>query len=376
MNFKQIFILGFLLISSNLFAQNMIKGKVVDEKSLPIINAEIYVDNSTIKSKTNEKGEFELNLPNGQYNLIVRASLFENYILNVNTNQTNFYKVILEPEVVALQETVVQAISKEDWLYYYQTFLKLFLGSNEAAKKCKIENPKDLRFKYDKNTQQLSATSRNPLIITNNYLGYKIEYDLVDFNINFKSNYVLTLGTALFTELKSSASKEKKWQENRRKSYLGSVTHFMKAVYDNKIEEEGYDVKRLIRKDNPEYIKFKEETLLGGRIEGKVPPKIITYLVNQKVPSDSLKIVDNNDQYLNFKGLYSVEYKNEKEDLDYAKQNGAKYISNQLSIFAIKSDLLKIEENGTYYHPANLVVEGYWSWEKIANMVPMDYKIE
>ncbi|MGV0967071.1 carboxypeptidase-like regulatory domain-containing protein [Empedobacter falsenii] len=376
MNFKQFFILGFLLISSNLFAQNMIKGKVIDEKSLPIINAEIYVDNSTIKSKTNEKGEFELNLPNGQYNLIVRASLFENYILNVNTNQTNFYKVVLEPEVVALQETVVQAISKEDWLYYYQTFLKLFLGSNEAAKKCKIENPKDLRFKYDKNTRQLSATSRNPLIITNNYLGYKIEYDLVDFNINFKSNYVLTLGTALFTELKSSASKEKKWQENRRKSYLGSVTHFMKAVYDNKIEEEGYDVKRLIRKDNPEYIKFKEETLLGGRIEGKVPPKIITYLVNQKVPSDSLKIVDNNDQYLNFKGLYSVEYKNEKEDLDYAKQNGTKYISNQLSIFAIKSNLLKIEENGTYYHPANLVVEGYWSWEKIANMVPMDYKIE
>ncbi|MDM1551746.1 carboxypeptidase-like regulatory domain-containing protein [Empedobacter falsenii] len=376
MNFKQIIILGFLLISSNLFAQNMIKGKVIDEKSLPIINAEIYVDNSTIKSKTNEKGEFELNLPNGQYNLIVRASLFENYILNVNTNQTNFYKVVLEPEVVALQETVVQAISKEDWLYYYQTFLKLFLGSNEAAKKCKIENPKDLRFKYDKSTKQLSATSRNPLIITNDYLGYKIEYDLVDFNINFKSNYVLTLGTALFTELKSSASKEKKWQENRRKSYLGSVTHFMKAVYDNKIEEEGYDVKRLIRKDNPEYIKFKEETLLGGRIEGKVPPKIITYLVNQKVPSDSLKIVDNNDQYLNFKGLYSVEYKNEKEDLDYAKQNGAKYISNQLSIFAIKSDLLKIEENGTYYHPANLVVEGYWSWEKIANMVPMDYKIE
>ena len=376
MNFKQIIILGFLLISSNLFAQNMIKGKVVDEKSLPIINAEIYVDNSTIKSKTNEKGEFELNLPNGQYNLIVRASLFENYILNVNTNQTNFYKVVLETEEVALQEAIVQAISQEDWLYYYRTFLKLFLGSNEAAKKCKIENPKDLRFKYDKNTQQLSATSRNPLIITNNYLGYKIEYDLIDFNVDFQSNYVLTLGTALFTELKSSASKEKKWQENRRKSYLGSVTHFMKAVYDNKIEEEGYDVKRLIRKDNPEYIKFKEETLLGGRIEGKVPPKIITYLVNQKVPSDSLKIVDNNDQYLNFKGLYSVEYKNEKEDLDYAKQNGAKYISNQLSIFAIKSDLLKIEENGTYYHPANLVVEGYWSWEKIANMVPMDYKIE
>ena len=47
-----------------------------------------------------------------------------------------------------------------------------------------------------------------------------------------------------------------------------------------------------------------------------------------------------------------------------------------LSIFSIKSELLKIEENGTYYHPADLLVEGYWSWEKIANMVPIDYKIE
>ncbi|WP_291120947.1 carboxypeptidase-like regulatory domain-containing protein [Empedobacter sp. UBA7248] len=376
MNFKQFFILGFLLISSNLFAQNMIKGKVIDEKSLPIINAEIYVDNSTIKSKTNEKGEFELNLPNGQYNLIVRASLFENYILNVNTNQTNFYKVILEPEVVALQETVVQAISKEDWLYYYQTFLRLFLGSNEAAKKCKIENSKDLRFKYDKNTRQLSATSRNPLIITNNYLGYKIEYDLVDFNINFKSNYVLTLGTALFTELKSSASIEKKWQENRRKSYLGSVTHFMKAVYENRINEEGYDIKRLVRKDDEEYYRLKERKLLGDRVDINVPIKTITYIVNQKVPYDSLKMVESDRQYLNFKGLYSVEYKNEKEDLDYAKQNGLNYVTTQRSIFTLKDDVLKIEENGTYYHPTNLVVEGYWSWEKIANMVPMDYKIE
>lgn len=376
MNFKQIIILGFLLISSNLFAQNMIKGRVIDEKSLPIINAEIYVDNSTIKSKTNEKGEFELNLPNGQYNLIIRASLFENYILNVNTNQTNFYKVILEPEVVALQETVVQAISKEDWLYYYQTFLRLFLGSNEAAKKCKIENSKDLRFKYDKNTRQLSATSRNPLIITNNYLGYKIEYDLVDFNINFKSNYVLTLGTALFTELKSSASIEKKWQENRRKSYLGSVTHFMKAVYENRINEEGYDIKRLVRKDDEEYYRLKERKLLGDRVDINVPIKTITYIVNQKVPYDSLKMVESDRQYLNFKGLYSVEYKNEKEDLDYAKQNGLNYVTTQRSIFTLKDDVLKIEENGTYYHPTNLVVEGYWSWEKIANMVPMDYKIE
>ena len=116
--------------------------------------------------------------------------------------------------------------------------------------------------------------------------------------------------------------------------------------------------------------------LIGGKISGNVPPKIITYLINQKVPYDSLKIIDGKNQFLHFKGLFSVEYKKEKEDILYSKQNGSNYTSNQLSIFALKSDLLKIEENGSYYHPGDLVVEGYWSWEKIANMVPIDYKIE
>ena len=138
MNFKQIYFLLLFLFSICVFSQNKVKGNVVDENSKPIGYASIYVDGSTIQTKTNEKGEFELNLPNGQYNLIAKADLFENYILGINTNQNQYYKIVLETEVISLQETTVQAISKEDWAFFYQTFLKLFLGSNEAAKKAKI----------------------------------------------------------------------------------------------------------------------------------------------------------------------------------------------------------------------------------------------
>ena len=242
MNFKQLLFFVTFLFSVNLFSQNIIKGNVVNENSKPIANTSIYVDGSTIQTKTNENGEFELNLPNGQYNIIARAEMYENYILSINTNQKQHYKIVLDPEIIALQEATVQAMSKDDWEYYYQTFVGLFLGSNEAAKKTKIENPKDLRFNYNKQTRELKATSRNPLIITNNYLGYKIEYDLVDFNLNYQTNYVLTLGTALFTKLNANSSKTKKWEENRKTSYLGSVTHFMKSIYDEKLEENGYDV--------------------------------------------------------------------------------------------------------------------------------------
>ncbi len=377
MNFKTISSLFIFLFSTFLIAQNLVKGHVVDENSKSIFNVTIYVDGSTIQTKTNNQGNFELNLPNGQYNLIARADMFENYILVINTNQKQNYTIVLEPEIIALQEAKVKSISKKDWEYYYQTFLKLFLGTNEAAKKTKIENPKDLRFSYDNKAKILTAYSRNPLQITNNYLGYKIEYDLVDFNVDFKSNYALTLGTALFTDLNVDSVESKKWKENRNKSYLGSINHFIKAVYDEKIEQEGYDVKRIIRQENPAYQKYKDEILLGAKMTlGSAPPKIIKYLVNQKVPIDSLRIIKEQDKYINFKGLYSVVYTKEKEEKEYIKQMGLTYGSSQASIFFLKDDVLKIEENGTYYHPSNLVVEGYWSWEKIGNMVPMDYKIE
>ncbi len=87
MNFKQTYFLLVFLLSVSVFSQNKIKGSIVDENSKPIIHASIYVDGSTIQTKTNEKGEFELNLPNGQYNLIAKADLFENFILGIKTNQ-------------------------------------------------------------------------------------------------------------------------------------------------------------------------------------------------------------------------------------------------------------------------------------------------
>lgn len=373
---KTIYIL-MLLLYNQLFSQNIIKGVVKDENSKPITQAIVYVDGSTIKSNTNDQGEFTLDLPNGQYNLIVRADLFENFILGINSLDNKYYTIKLEPEVINLQETTVQAISKTDWLYYYNTFLKLFLGSDKAAQQTKIINAKDLRFRYDKHSKVLTATSKNPLMISNDYLGYDIEYDLIDFNVNYQTNYALTLGTALFTEKKSKSSLNKKWIKNRKKAYLGSINHFIKSIYDNQLEENGYEVKRLIRKENPEYEKFKNEIAFGRKIDGKVPPKIISYLINQKVPYDSLKIINGKNQFLNFKGLYAVEYKNEKQDTEYLKQNHLLFAGNQFSIISLNDGkLLKIEENGSYYHPINLIVEGYFSWEKIANLLPINYKLE
>jgi len=281
----------------------------------------------------------------------------------------------LYQEIINLNEALIETISKEDRKFYLQEFKRLFIGSNLAAKKTKILNENDLRFSYNKSERILKVRSINPIIIQNNYLGYTVNYDLLKYELNYNTNYVLTLGTALFKENKGSKKSYKNWLENRKTSYLGSVTHFIKSVYSNRLIEEGFDVKRLIRKENPEYLKYKEDLLFDKTLKGPVPPKIISYLINQPVVYDSIKKVENNQQYLSFKGLYSIEYKKAEQDEVYNKLHHIKFNSNQLSIISLNDDLA-IEANGLYYHPSNLIVEGYFSWRKIANLLPNDYEIK
>ncbi|PIQ20888.1 MAG: hypothetical protein COW65_12385, partial [Cytophagales bacterium CG18_big_fil_WC_8_21_14_2_50_42_9] len=62
----------FLLISLASLSQNLVKGRVIDEKTNePLEFVSVYVNTTTIGTVTNAKGEFRLNLPAGKYEIIV-----------------------------------------------------------------------------------------------------------------------------------------------------------------------------------------------------------------------------------------------------------------------------------------------------------------
>lgn len=248
-----------------------------------------------------------------------KKEFFQTKYLSIKPSLHLVLNIQLEEEEIQLKEAVVQSISKEDRAFYLKEFKRLFLGRPKAAKFCKIKNEEDLRFFYDQKDKILKVTSRSPLQIENQFLGYQIEYDLLEFEVNYKINYVLVLGSSFFKEMKASATKLNKWEKNRAASYDGSIEHFIKSLYQNKIIENGFDIKRLIRIENPAYLKFKEEiaNTFNPKIEvGKIPPKIISYLINQPVPNDSLVLVDGTRKFLYFEGLYRIEYTQEKEDLE------------------------------------------------------------
>lgn len=372
---KYLLLLFSCLFSINLLAQLQITGVVKNEDGNPIQAAKVYIDGSTYSTFTNVNGEFLLNLPIRNYQLIVTKEFYDNSFITINSSTKYPLQITLEVENINLQETVVSPISKEDRKYYLSLFKQYFLGREIAAKHCKILNEDDIRFNYDKNERILKASARKPLILKNNYLGYEVEYDLIDFDLNFKTNYVLVIGTSNFKEIKGNQSTINKWNKNRKEAYLGSVEHFVKSVYENKIQENGFELKRLIRQENPAYIKYKEEldNSLVKTFNGPVPPKIITYLINQPVLIDSIRMQKNDQKFLDFDGFYSVEFKKAKEDLEFVqKYRKISLVGNQLSIFSLNQPL-QIFPDGSYQNPEDIIVEEYWSFKKIADLLPLDY---
>ena len=141
-------------------------------------------------------------------------------------------------------------------MLFRSEFKSLFLGRKLSADQTKIVNEDDLKLSYDKENKILKVSAKNPLLIENNFLGYTVEYDLIAFEYDYKSTYVLVLGTSNFSSKKGNKSSVKKWELNRRNSYNGSIEHFIKSLFNNSLQQEGFQLRRLIRKENPEYVKI------------------------------------------------------------------------------------------------------------------------
>lgn len=360
-------------------AQIQIEGQVSDEFGFFIPDVLVYVDGSSISTYTNSQGNFSLSIPSGNYNLVFRKENYQNYFLTINSSQSNL-QIKIKENAVALDEAVIISMSEDDWKHYFEIFKQNFLGRNHAAKECEIQNPKSVRFRYDEENRKITATAKEPIVISNPYLGYKIEYDLIEFFIDYNANHSYMAGTVLFTEMKGNNSKQKRWKKNRQESYNGSIMHFMRSLYKNQLKENGFVINRLIREENPSYKKYQENLKrlqeTGGVFDGGTPPpKITQTLIKADVPYEKLIIKSNDSVFMSFDGLYDIEFVNEKEDVDFARMNGQNLIGNQVSVIQLINDkMVEIVANGNFHPPADFLTEGYFTWEKNANLLPLDYE--
>ncbi|NHN24513.1 hypothetical protein FIA58_002390 [Flavobacterium jejuense] len=93
-------------------------------------------------------------------------------------------------------------------------------------------------FKYDEENYIFDAFSDRPLHIENKYLGYNIEYNLLNFQCNLvklSADYKnvsssIFGGTSVFTDVDSSDEK----LERRKISYYGSTLHLFRTMVEGK----------------------------------------------------------------------------------------------------------------------------------------------
>jgi hypothetical protein len=396
---KLLYLFCFLLFTLTAYNQKKLKGIVLDEeKNKPISNASVFLNTTSFGTVTNNEGNFELTVPSGKYDLIVSSIGYETYNQTINAdNISGLIIVKLKTKSQVMETVVVEPYEKDGWQKWGKLFLESFIGTSPNSFNCTIKNKDVIHFRNSKKNNELSAFADEPLIIENKALGYTLKYQLETFTYNFKSNYLLYVGYPFFQPMKGNAGKQKRWEKRRSEAYFGSMMHFMRSVYRNKINEEGFEVRALQKISNTEKQRVKQayssnmhtvKTANGTNLITHINKDTADYydrILRQEdyidvvtkniLTGDSIAYaVDSTTAGLEFKNYLLIIYKNKIAPIEYRQQlpkNGAAMMSQ---IVLITGKPVDVEANGSYYDPTNLLSTGYWAWsEKIANMLPFDY---
>ncbi|MES2278889.1 MAG: carboxypeptidase-like regulatory domain-containing protein [Bacteroidota bacterium] len=374
-------IILFLIFPVTLFAQGIITGKVTTKQGNAVPDASVFLSNASVGTKSLENGAFTLNnVKYGQYDLVVSCIGFETYhqTVLVNAGAITLPDIELAPKTTVLKEVSIQYDSNRD--KHVKMFLDEFLGRSENAAQCKLLNPELLDLTFEKSTGKLTGSSSDFLLIENKALGYNIKYLLASFERDPVRGFISYTGSSTFEPMIGKSSDEKRWQKARIKAYRGSDMHFLRACIAQQVSEEGFTTYQLVRKPNADrppdsLIKAKLKQFRGttnGRIlvltdslrywsEKSRMPLYIDLL--NSTPLNSAEYIKLTEK----KGIYAFGY---KDHLRISYKN-----TDNSSIVKFEKEYAYFDSNGVILTPHNLLVEGYWGFNRIAELLPVDYEL-
>lgn len=323
-------------ISLQLLAQNngIIKGVVKDQKTgRPLANVNCYIDNSTIGTTTDAKGNYKLeNLPSGVFNVIFTDLGYVAGSKQIVLGKNGFAQIDidLKPQIYDLGKVQVTGKTPARWKRNLAVFKREFLGNTSFSTQCIIRNPEVLDFGTDPKNGALTAHSDSLLIVDNNALGYRLIIHLNDFNWSV-SNGFYTIHP-FFKPMKSkSGAQLLQWERNRKEAYKQSLRHFLYALIKHNTVNEGYHydpgkIKRLSQDENMYQLAVRniyDTSLIGFKIFTSVD--------------------------INYKGLSST-------------------------IVKANNDYFFVDSNGNLLNPKSLELSGDWSLYRVGSMLPFNYK--
>ena len=273
----------------------LINGVVFDQKTKSTLpGATVYQDGTTNVTMTDFDGSFTLNTKGSESPLVIRYIGFDTKKVEKPLQyQGKSITVYLEEEAYSLEEVVIGKKGPFTRREMLRAFREQFLGTSKVASKCKILNENAVMLSYDVAKKTLTATSRQPLKIMNNYLDYEVNFDLVELVVTFTSveslagNFVNNSyfsGYSFYTDL----AKNNKVNKRRTETFYGSTAHFMQALAYGKMEEEKWELYVSKFRVNPEtYFKISDTANLKKITLIKKPERLVKLNLNENVIKDA-----------------------------------------------------------------------------------------
>jgi hypothetical protein len=403
---KILFILLFnLLTGQYAFSQNSfsITGTIRDQKeSLP--GAGVYLSGYKVSAVADNEGKFKIsNLKPGNYDLLVQMVGYLPYSKSVIISDKSVQvELILKESTTTLNEVVIRADPNR--AKYIKQFKEFFIGTSPNAAQCKILNPQVLNIDYDVTRSLLTIKTSEFLIVENKALGYRLKYMLDNFEYNSRTRIIYFSGHPFFEELKASGTKLKKYVDKRETAYYGSSQHFFRSLYAGNASEQGFIMNKMIKIPNPN--RYPDSIIYKNLIRLKTPAKstviskgtmlrdsamisfwlkqqdmskYVDYLDRKEISTDNVIATFNqNLKMLDCNGALAISYTKEKESLAYSKTGFWVFRpldipDYEISVANLTQNVVRFYENGSVYDSRAMLYEGFWAYEKVADMVPMDY---
>lgn len=390
MRFPRLIIMCFFLPMVTLAQTGVISGIITNSESKkPVPRASIFLGNSSVGSATTEDGKYTLSgIRPGQYTLVVTVLGFETYNKTVLVGREPIrLDIQLAQKPLMLREVVIS--SAADWKKNYEWFKKDFIGVDDNAKSCFVQNPHILNLVYNRTKQTLEANGDEFLVVDNKALGYRVKFLLQEFKSDKISNIIFREGQQLFEDLPGSAGQKKKWHQKREEAYYGSAMHFYRSLSASKLTEEGFTMYMLRRTLNPvrppdDVIRRKVDIFRNQRNADSANYWISLNNLSKwykenlnRVPLIEYEVFSRTQQ----PGIYAVHFLNylyvtynkkrdEVYDRDlYRPLNMPNY---ETTILTLMNPYILFDANGIVIDSPPLY-EGAWAKSRLSNLLPVDY---
>jgi hypothetical protein len=387
----------FLLLPGLALGQGRLTGVVQDSVThQPLAFASVFLANTTLGVTTTEQGTFTFpSVPAGNYDVVgsyVGYRLARQAVVVGAAPQQLTLR--LAPAASQLGEVVVRP--NPNRASDFQKFTELFLGRSTFSRQCRIQNPDDVLLDFDAKANELTASAYKYVQVDNDALGYRVKYYGLRFVSNFTQQIVTFYGQPVFEEMRAKTERQqRRWEANRVRAYLGSMSHFLRSVRDSQLTAQGFVARRLRIVDNPRFARADSlrKALLRQRRAfsaaeqdsisrwAQVPPAFsMLYTAPRHLDSLRHVVAGCKRVFLRFRDRLQITYLLAGPDANYHPQpsryaRGAAPLpkDQQASELILLQPEIEILPNGQLANPLAVFTDGYWGFEKMGEFLPVNY---